>query len=91
MLNSNPKTWLVACFAVSILVGFVPSIYTFSQVQGHDGDEIKTKSLLPGTLKCETGSTNGAKLEIRNDAMFIFPPDGVSPGEVQVLMSQDWT
>ena len=51
-LNSTPKTWLVACFTVSILAGFVRSVFTSSQVEGRPGDEVITTGFARGTLTC---------------------------------------
>ena len=44
------KTALVVSFAVSILTGFVPSVFTFSQVEGHPGDLVVTSDRAIGTL-----------------------------------------
>lgn len=74
MLNLKTKTVLVACFAVSILAGFVPSVFTFSQVQGHDGDSIRTAPRLPGTLNClADGSTNEVSLVLFSSDINIVP------------------
>jgi len=42
----------VACFTVSILAGFVPSVFTSSQVEGRPGDEVITTGFARGTLTC---------------------------------------
>jgi len=54
-LNSTPKTWLVACFTVSILAGFVRSVFTSSKVEGRSGDEVITTGFAIGTLTCVFG------------------------------------
>jgi hypothetical protein len=76
MLNSNTKSWLVVtCFAASILAGFVPSVFTLSQVEGHPGDLIATNGKILGTLKCESnGSTVPAGLQLSKFNILVVPP-----------------
>jgi hypothetical protein len=76
-LASITKNWLVACFAVSIISGFVPSIIATSMVEGHPGDSVATRQRAIGTLECTAdGSTNPAGLILSFSSIVI---GGTSP------------
>ena len=64
-------------FAVSILAGFVPSVFKISQVEGHPGDLVSTDGRVGGTLQCRANPelTNPAGLIMTIHTIIIGAPN----------------